>query len=273
MELPLRRCILFCVGAICFEVIPASTAQFNLTVPRGYSLISIPANIVGGTTPNNLFPNVSPETSVSRAPSPTFDLRTFDPDVGDWTDSSPLSTLGAYWFYCPPAGPQTFTWEISGPPVAPPIVNLESNKYHYLGARNPGPSTYEDFVGATPLENTTLLRHIRGSAPTPKRPPYWIQYDYYHGAWSPTNPIMDTAEGIIVIHPSLRLKHTPANAPAGMVLEWPRGQLQTSLSANGPWQDVPNASSPYRVDAEAEPGFSRFYRIVEASGPFPFGGF
>jgi hypothetical protein len=263
----------FILAAALAVMPPAHADQVTLTMTPYWNLLAIPTNVVGGTSPQNLFPGVRPypDTVIYKDRAlHSFDSVTYiDADLGEWTAPNPLSAGEAVWFYT--TSTQTLTWNVSGPAVVPPVRSYGQDHHYHAGAINFGTAAYEDIAGGPPVNETALLRHVNKSTPNPKGPPAFKAYYFTDGAWTPSAPVMDPGEGVLIIHPYLSLKLIPTNSPPGYVATWPRnGSLEQANTPNGPWTTITNAVSPYQVITESGLEGSKFYRVVESWDPLDF---
>ncbi len=161
-----------------------------------------------------------------------------------------------------PQGTQTdITWTVEGGGPRPPLT-LVSNQYYFLGSYTNASATYEDVVGAPPQEGTTLFRHIAGSWYTFPNSTNWQAYNFTGGAWTPATPVLDPLEAAVIVYPTLQLQLAPANSEPQVVLTWPRGKLESTGTAAGPWQEISNAAPQIVVDPSSTPGM-RLFRARE----------
>ena len=150
---------------------------------------------------------------------------------------------------------------ISGTPAAAqPPLTLSPGQFRLVGRRvgGLGPSTYDDLVGAPPVEGSTLLLW---SAALQDFVSYALHNNQWTGPGGSTNApqVPQGASAFVILQPPITVTNTPGGQ---LIIVWtaPRTwTLEGADNAGGPWTIVTNATSPFTIPTG--PQSQKFYRL------------
>lgn len=177
--------------------------SFTMTLPVGISAIANPFNN-GANSAYYLFPNEDASRDgdwiFTYNGDGHFSIVQFDStafsgfsDPVTMAKPAPILPPGRGFFYYNWSGASESVTFTGTPPSAvfPSPFSYGCGKLSFLGAQNTNASTYQDYVGAAPVNGSQVLIHVPSTDYTSIYPFDSTNYNFYtytNGAWVPTNP-------------------------------------------------------------------------------------
>jgi hypothetical protein len=236
--------------AACGVSVRADSYNISLMGGGSYNFVANELNFPTGNYVSNVLHSLPPEDSVLKFNAAKQQFYTAQPsDTLNPGEGAVVMHISSYPF---------FTFNGTQATSQPPLT-LVPGQYQLVGRRSGGlgPSTYDDLVGAPPVEGATLLLW------SPAVQDY-VYYSYHGGQWngpggSSTAPVVSKGtSAFVVLQPALALTNGTGNE---IILKWTAPSawtLEKAADLAGPWTTVTNASSPHSVQPAQD---KEFYRL------------
>jgi hypothetical protein len=240
------------VGLMTVYAVPVRADSYNISLVGGgsYNFVANELDFSTGNYVSNVLHSLPAEDSVLKFNAAKQQFYTAQPsDTLNPGEGAVIMHISSYPF---------FTFNGTQATSQPPLT-LVPGQYQLVGRRSGGlgPSTYDDLVGAPPVEGATLLVW----SPTVQD---YVYFSYRGGQWngpggSSTAPqVPRGASALVVLQPALALTNGTGNE---IILRWTAPTawtLEKTTDLAGRWTTVTNASSPYTVQPAQD---KEFYRL------------
>ncbi len=188
--------MLLAIGFACSLTLTVSSQQNCITIPEGES------RLVGWPCSLPTFIGAVPFVHFLSWNGNNFDENVY---MSGWWDFPPLPCGGNAVIVYPTGGPVTICFP--EPNQSPTLPLRLGCGFNLVSCQSNVVAGFEDIVGRSPWEGVQVYKFNAGPGrrATNFAPPDYTIYTFSAGSWSPTVPIAEALEGVVVYQPPPKL--------------------------------------------------------------------